>query len=259
MIEGWLKSIKRNPAGFPFDVIDVQEVPGSAPSTADLASLLREAYWGEEYLSELATRYGWEAVKGRFLQARAGTQLKIKRGDFGEAVAVQYLTEVEKYSVPVAKLRFKIASNQTLPGTDCIAIKVANARLVEVCYVESKLRTSRDLSVAVAGVTQLKQDADTALPEILTFIARRSRETGDRLTEFIDQYIFSRDTGLDNFKLLLFYEQGLWDERVLQNLEDEEIALKPLGVYVVKIGNIINLSDGAFGALGVVEVTNDDN
>lgn len=228
MIERWLVAAKRNPSGFSFDVVDLQEVPNSVPSAAELASLLREAYWGEDYLSSLAARYGWKAVRDRFLQARSGIRLTVRRGDFGEAMAVQYLREVEKYSIPIAKLRFKMISNQTLPGTDCIAIKVANARLVEVCYVESKLRTSLDASVAVAGVTQLQGDADAALPEILTFVARRSSEAGDILAEFIEQYIFSRDTGLDTFKLLLFHQKDLWDERILQNVEDEGIALKPL-------------------------------
>jgi hypothetical protein len=133
---------------------------------------MREAYWGTDYLSDLASRYGWEAVGQRFLQVRAGTQMRVRRGDFGEAVVVQYLKVVELYHIPVVKLRFKMAANQTLPGTDCVAFKLGNARLVEVCYVESKVRASLELSVAGAGAGQLKQDADTAMPEILTFVAR---------------------------------------------------------------------------------------
>jgi len=98
------------------------------PTHAQLASLMSEAYWGRDYLSDIAGRYGWEAVGERFLQARAGTRMPVRRGDFGEAVAAQYLKEVEQYHIPVPKLRFKMAANQTLPGTDCIAFKLDNAR-----------------------------------------------------------------------------------------------------------------------------------
>jgi hypothetical protein len=173
-------------------------------------------------------------------------------------VAVQYLKEGEQYHIPVVKLRFKMAANQTLPGTDCIALKLDNARLVEVCYVESKVRTSTELSVAIAGAGQLRQDADAAMPEILTFVARCIKEANTRVAELVEQYIFSRDTELDTFKLLVFHENNTWDERILQNLHDEEIRLDPLEVYVGRIANLAALSDAAFGALGATEVIEDD-
>jgi hypothetical protein len=259
MIEGWLEPISRETSGFSFNVIDLQEDKSSVPTHTELASLLREAYWGEEYLSILAGRYGWEAVKDRFVQARAGTRLTVRRGDFGEALAAQYLREVEQYTIPVTKLRFKITANQTLPGTDCIAIKLQDDRLIAMCYIESKFRKSLDLSVAVAGVTQLKQDADTAIPEILTFVARRLNDSNSELAEIVEEYIFSRNIDLDNYKLLVFQEKDSWDERVLQNLNDEEVGLNPLDVYVARIDNIIGLSDDTFGALGAIEVVDDDN
>ena len=259
MIEEWLSPVPRNPSGFSFDVTDLQENHGSVPTHAQVAALMSEAYWGTNYLSDVAGRYGWEAVRQRFLQARAGTHMRVRRGDFGEAVAVQYLKGVEQYNIPVVKLRFKMAANQTLPGTDCIAFKLGNARLVEVCYVESKVRTSLDLSVVVAGVGQLRQDADAAMPEILTFVARRISEANNPLAELVEQYIFSRETELDTFKLLVFHENETWDERILQNLEDEEIGLEPLAVYVARIANLAALSDAAFRALGANEVIDDDD
>jgi hypothetical protein len=91
---------------------------------------MSNAYWSMDYLADLAGRYGWNAVKQRFLQARTGTQIKVRRGDIGEALVVQYLKAVEQYHIPVEKLRFKIAANQTLPGTDCIGFKLDNARLI---------------------------------------------------------------------------------------------------------------------------------
>lgn len=259
MIDQWLSPVRRKPSGFSFNVTDLQENLDSVPTHAQLASLMREAYWGTDYLSDLASRYGWEAVGQRFLHARAGTQLRVRRGDFGEAVAVQYLKVVELYHIPVVKLRFKMAANQTLPGTDCVAFKLGNARLVEVCYVESKVRTSLELSVAVAGASQLRQDADAAMPEILTFVARCIKGTNNPLAELVEQYIFSRETELDTFKLLVCHENDIWDERILQNLEDEEIGLKPLEVYIARIAHLAALSDATFRALGANGVIEDVN
>jgi hypothetical protein len=119
MIDEWLHSVRRNLSGFSFNITDLQENYSAVPTHAQLASLLSDAYWDMSYLSDLAGRYGLDAVRERFLQARAETQLRVRRGDFGEAVAAQYLKEVEQYHIPVPKLRFKMAANQTLPGTDC--------------------------------------------------------------------------------------------------------------------------------------------
>ena len=151
MIDQWLNPVRRNPSGFSFDITDLQENLDSAPTHVQLASRMREAYWDTGYLSDLAGTYGWDAVRQQFIQARAGTQMRVRRGDFGEAVADQYLKVVELYHIPVVKLMFKMAANQMLPGTDCIAFKLGNGRFVEVCDVESKVRTSLELSVAGAG------------------------------------------------------------------------------------------------------------
>jgi Cap4 SAVED domain len=259
MINAWLNPVRRDTSELSFNVTDLQENLDSVPTHAQLASLLSNAYWDTNYLSDLAGRYGADAVRERFLQARAATQMRVRRGDFGEAVAVQYLKEVEQYHIPVVKLRFKMAANQTLPGTDCIAFKLDAARLVEVRYVESKVRTSLELSVAVAGTSQLRQDADAAMPEILTFVARCISETKNLVTELVEQYIFSRDTELDTFKLLVFHENDAWDERILQNLEDAEIGLEPLEVYVARTANLAVLSDAAFRVLGASGVIEDDD
>ncbi len=180
--------------------------------------------------------------------------MAVRRGDFGEAVTVAYLKEVEGYTVPISKLRFKIGSNQTLPGTDCVSIKLSGQSLAEVAFVESKLRTSLDLSVAVAGCSQLKKDAESDVPEILTFIARRLRDIDHPLTDLVEGYVFERNTDLDKYLLVILHEKAAWDERILKNLEDEEVGLEPFHVYVAQISDLRSLSDGAFSAMGAAVI-----
>ena len=256
-VADWLNPSPSATSDFSFEVTDLEET-SEVPSSADLVALLNESYWGEDYLADLAAKYGFSEVREKFLKARVGTLLSVKRGDFGEAVTVDYLKNAEGYQIPVQKLRHKIGANQTLPGTDCVALKLSNDVLVEVLFVESKLRTSLDLSVAVAGARQLKQDADSENPMILTFMARRLRETNDPLTGLFESYLFERNTALDRYLLMLLHQADSWDERILENLEDEEIELEPLHVYVAKIANLKELSDRAFSEMGA-EVIEDDN
>lgn len=256
-VADWLKPSPHPASTFSFDVTNIKET-SQVPSSRELADLLTESYWGNNYLASIADRYGFDAVRDKFLRSRAGARIQVKRGDFGEAVTAEYLKGAEGYLVPVLKLRFKIGTNQTLPGTDCVAFKVSGTDLVEVAFVESKLRTSLDLSVAVTGSQQLQHDADSATPEILTFMARQMREANDPLTVSFEDYLFHRNTDLDKYLLVLLHESSTWDERVLDNLEDTELDLDPLHVYVATISDLKDISDSAFSVMGA-EVIEDDN
>ena len=252
-VAAWLLPSQRPGIDFSFEVTDIQET-SAVPQAAELADLLADSYWGNEYLERLASRYGFNEVRQRFLAARSGPNLAVRRGDFGEAVTVAYLKEVEGYTVPVAKLRFKIGANQTLPGTDCVSLKLSGDSLTEVAFVESKMRTSLDLAVAVAGCNQLKKDAESDVPEILTFIARRLQETGHPLADLVEGYVFERNTDLDKYLLVILHEKATWDERILKNLEDKEVDLEHFHVYVAQISGLRNLSDGAFSAMGAAVI-----
>ena len=252
----WLKPILRTGSNFSFEVTDLEET-SSVPSPTELANLMSDVYWGLGYLASVADRYGWGKVRDKITRSRADTLPSVRRGDFGEAVTVKYLKTVEGYHIPVMKLRYKIGANQTLPGTDCIAFRLSDGRLVKVAFVESKLRTARDLAVAVEGTKQLQQDANSANSEILTFVARQLREKGNPLAELIEDYIFDRGAELDEFLLMILYEKAIWDGRILENLEDESLDIEPLHVYIARITGLRQLTDAAFSKLDV-EVVDDD-
>ena len=256
-IADWLRPVPRPESTFSFEVTDIEEV-ADARSSTDLANLLGEAYIGNDYLASLAERYGHEAVRQRFLAPRAAARPVIKRGDLGEAVTAEYLKHVEGYSIPIPKLRYKITANQTLPGTDCLALKLSNGTLQEVVFVESKFRASVDMAVATTAAKQLKQDADNASPDILTFVARQLRETKNPLADIFEAYFFSRIVGLEKYIIMIVHEKANWTEGILSNLEDEDLQLEPLHTYVAKVTDLKELTDAAFSQLGV-EVSEDDD
>ena len=256
-ITNWLKPIPRADSNFSFEVTDLTETD-SVPSPTELADLMKDAYWDTDKFANLAASYGYEKVRDKILgsRSRTGTLPSVRRGDFGEAVTVEYLKTVEGYHIPLIKLMHKMSANQTLPRTDCIAFRFSDDKLVKVAFVESKFRTAKDLAVAVQGTKQLQQDAGNANPEILTFVAFWLPED-DPFTKLIRDYIFGRDTELDEFLLMILHESTIWDEQVLTNLEDENLGLEPLHVYVAKITGLRQLADAAFSELDV-EVVEDD-
>ena len=220
-IVDWLKPNPRAESDFSFEVTDLEET-NSVPSPTELAKLMSDAYWGTDYLANVAARYGY-GVRDKIIRSRAGTLPSVRRGDFGEAVTVEYLKTVEGYHIPVMKLRYKIGANQTLPGTDCIAFRFSDGRLLKVAFVESKFRTARDPAVAS------KEQSNYSKIRIARILKswplwRQLRETGDPFAELIEDYIFDREAELDEFLLMILYERSIWDERILENLEDENLV-----------------------------------
>lgn len=245
-VSDWLRPVPRS-ASYAFDVVDLEEI-SSAPMPAAFADLLRDAYFGKDYLATLADRYGFATVKSR-LESRIPVQEPTQRGDFGEAVTVEILEALEGFHVPVNKLRYKIASNQILPGPDCLAFKLSEGELQEIAYAEVKLRTAPDKAVAVKGAKQLGRDAQTGGPALLTFVLLRLRNREEALADAIEAYVFGRSDSKDKFLLSILYEKAHWAEDILGRLEDEGIELKPLVVYVARIAQLKSLVAATYAEL----------
>jgi hypothetical protein len=185
----------------------------------------------------------------------------VRRGDFGEALASAMLEEFHGYAIPVPKLRFKTAGNQTLPATDTLALKLDDSGLVEeACFVECKLRTVRDNRAAVDGYRQLLSDYENKLPEILVFVAHRLWEQRHSLFGAFASYLADRDHGIENdtFRLGLCYDTGKWDERALVDLEDSGVALPSLTAHVTRIDHLRALTDELFSELGMTGELEDE-
>ncbi len=73
-ITEWLVPAQRLENDFSFEVTDIEETP-AVPQAADLAELLADSYWGNEYLEGLASRYGFDEVQQRFLGSALRPQL----------------------------------------------------------------------------------------------------------------------------------------------------------------------------------------
>jgi len=267
MLENWISWAKREPSGYRhLEVADssqkVKELQEATKS--ELAELLLSIRFVPGFLEDMARDMGWGKVAD-LVKSLTPTHNTGKRGEFGEAMSYAILQEFHGLVVPVVKQQFKITRGQSLPGIDIIALKVGDgSQIDEVCYVECKLRTIKDDSAATGGFEQLKTEYATRLPAMLTFVAQRLYERGDVLFEPFKLYLSDRSDNIskDKFVLSLCWDKDKWDETALTNL-DEKIevdgeGLNTLIVEVIRLQNLVALTDEVFTRIGVTEISDDE-
>ncbi len=245
-VANWLTANERTNSPYRFSVFDLEESQ-QVPSRQDLAGLLRESYWGNDYLASVASKFGWGPIEERLSSWHPTGTEAIARGDFGESVFSEFLRQAEGYEIPLSKLRYKFTAGQSLPGPDCVAFKHSDAQILDVAFLESKYRSVKDLSVAIDAAKQLSKGADGSNAGALVFIARILREQGHPLSNSIETYVFGETEDQSTHMIGLLIESGMWDEQILANLEEDEgIELDPLRVYVARVNNLNRLCECAF-------------
>lgn len=262
MLTAWLTCQQRNPCPYTqFAVLDVNERgPISSQVMDHIKNLLISARLDPDLLKVAAQRWGWRGV-AQLLTSAQPTAMTARRGEFGEVLSAALLTEFEGYQIPVQKFRFTITPDQSLPGTDLLALKVNdNAAIIEVCFLESKLRTGSDTGTAVRAYNQLRQDYEQQFPDMLVFVLARLHERRDPLLDAFLDYLRDRADTSDKERLRvgLTWERGSWTETVLQNLEDNGVERQDLVVHVVYIGGLAHLIDQLFQQVGVGSIIDDD-
>jgi hypothetical protein len=259
-MERWLTPEIRNPNPYKtFTVIDYEGNPPTEEVKQYLCELLRHNRIDEKFLEAAKKRLSWEKLK-LLEQANIPTQLSVKRGDFGEAVASAMLAKLHGYRIPVSKMHFSITGNQTLPSSDVLAIREIDNSIAEVCFVESKLRTTVSKQTAVQGCQQLENDQSMALPHMVLFAATRLFEVNDPLASKLLDYLNSREEkDIDTSSLNLFFEDSIWTEEVMENLEAIKTKLPRLTVRVTRVAGLSAMTDELFARLGVTEVLDEED
>ncbi len=224
--------------------------PLLAPQVGDLANVVIDAISDRAVVQRLAEILGDDAA---MMRLRAGRK-SVARGDFGEAVAGACLEELEGWTVPVRKLRFKIDPEQTQPGSDIVAWQEQEGAIARLQFVETKLRTGSSPHVAVEAHDQLRDDVDRGFGDILEFIAERLAETQHDRYEALVDYLLRRDLDdeiLDEYGVFLVWDQATWDEVVLDNLDDADPLLEPLHVRVAQFQGLAGLVADVYDRVGV--------
>ena len=259
VLDQWLFWVQRETGTAEFDIIDVIEARPPTPEIRQhLQQLHLDAFAGLSTFEKIAARLDW-ARTNEWLRSKVPSIPRLKRGAFGEVLSGAMLRQFHRYTVPMEKLRFRFTPNQSPPFTDVVAFRLDDHKLTEVCFVESKLRTTGDTSAAKDGHDQLLADAKVAQPQILQFLAWHLDQHGSPLFEPLMEYLYDRSTvsEKDTFRLYLTWEQERWTETVLSNLEGE-VQLEPFTVCVTRIKDLAKLVDDVYASIGAPQASHDD-
>lgn len=264
LIKKWLR--RNDDDVTEYDGLEVYYFDESIRPNEEIIRMLNDLILNTRYpcgfLENLARQYGTEQVNKDVVKKGLPKYDSLRKGFFGESVIGDTLIHFLDYVIPVQKNQYAILANRSLPRTDIIALQLEDERISEVCYVEVKLRTTKDASSGVVGYSQLKKDYPTQIPELLTWILARLYEQGDPLFYPFREYIFDRKNAEDLEKLLvgLVYESTSWTETALKNLSTEVIKTEKSDVMVtvIRILELGKLTKEIFDNVGVLEVINDE-
>lgn len=253
LLDRWLSSSNRPSDTYSsFAVVDILEAAApSADVENHLCELVARSAVDLDFLADVTRRLGWrraEQAVGRRLPQNSRAQ----RGRFGEVLGVALLEQFDGYVLPIQKAHFAITGGQSQPSTDAVLMKLDSGSIVEVCFVESKLRSVRDRFAAVEGVRQLEADYAKDEHHMLLFTAARLYDTDDALYDPLLEYMASRsEVDIDSFRLMLCYEATVWTDDALNDLRDDEPTASPLTVHVTRVAELRKLVDTVFDRVGI--------
>lgn len=255
LVTDWFRGAERLPAvSAHFTTIDAAELIGHTDALVeDLARRLIEAKSSRLYLETYKDRLNWAFLSQRL----AAGPLTLRRGDFGEVVAMGWLEDFSNLVVPVKKLRLQIRPAQSLVGTDAVGFEVYDGAVVGAHFLESKLRTTAAFldSVGVQAYKQLVHDRADHFREILQFVHEWLFNFEHDLVEPVTVYLQTLDNpDDDSHEIVLLVERDVWDEAVLTNLDGEGGELPNCSTHVLLAESLGSLVEKAFAKIGAAVI-----
>jgi hypothetical protein len=171
------------------------------------------------------------------------TDDRIRRGDFGEALPGALLRRVQRWCVPILKLRYKQQPNQPVQGVDVLAFRLrANPPVVAV--PEVKTRTRRQLNVGLEATSSLDAVLER-LPSSIMFVVARLAEQGSALASHVGRLLREADLEIQRH-IVLVHDDDSWDDRILERLA--EAKSDHTRVTVIRLRGLASLVEDAYAA-----------
>jgi hypothetical protein len=260
-LDQWLSTTKSHPEIEHFTTWKViEEVDTAQVRTVKMVESMLDQLVGESYLERARAALPPSEFRS-LIQSRMPTTKILKRGCFGEVLAIRILEGFHNYHVPVKKLRFRTAGHDVPKATDVLAITMSLDGKIEVIgYVEAKLRTTtRDLDTVLNDAhDQLRKDCEQPTPAIIGFAASVLDYANDPLFDTFMEYLHDRaETDSRAHHVMLVVERNLWTPDYLSDLKDCEDILEPLHIHVVLVDELATLVDTVYQEIGI-QVFDDD-
>jgi hypothetical protein len=254
----WLLAADRAPANGGPIVTDVSERCAPPEEVLRyLADYLLACRVSDQLLARVTERIGWQMARDALLRQPVKS---IRNGAFGEALAACYLSDLEAYEIPCPKARVQIDPNQTLPGTDLLAIRTQSGQIIEVHFTECKLRTTRHNGAALEAHGQLVNDHEDAFATIIMFTLGRLYETNHPLLDpFLDYLVKRTADDLDTYGIFLVMDEAICAADPLADVIDAAGPLSPLHIRSAQIAGLGPLIANVFDRLACFPVPDSDD
>lgn len=261
-MQTWLNFRLKEPALANFSVWDIEERQDSGSRYVDiLGPAVADHLMSPDLLSDI-TKLLPPGKRRAFIEGRTPNSTRLRRGVLGEVLAVRYLEDIGGFTVPIKKLRYRTANHDSPKATDVLAVRTdADLNIIEVAYVEAKLRTTRTdiANIPLQAHNQLQKDCSEEMPAIMLFAAQILSERESPLFVPLMKYLASReDRGIDSHHIFLVVDEACWRDSDLAGLVEHDDILDPLDVYVVCIDTLPSKSDRVFASVGYEVIADDD-
>ena len=219
MLNEWLEYSERK-SKFAFSVIDLKEKQyvGIEKIAEVFESIVIDNTVGLDTAKKIAETIGWENTVKNIIVPRIPTNPNMKKGKFGEMIETSFMEESLDCIIPIKKWRGGITSNQSLPGTDIIAIRVKDEKITEIIFVECKVTGTNNNRIIVEAYAQLMKDKDKGFAESLSFVTTQMYDNNDPLAEKFIEYCLIKNRPNDSYRISAVYDKNNWDEKSLENL-----------------------------------------
>lgn len=204
--------------------------------------------------AEVAQKYGPKRAAEALISPKIPTLSRMRKGRFGELLTTNILAEFYEYEVPIQKMKFLITSDESQPSTDVIAVKKQKDRVIEVCYLESKLRTTEITSMGKDAFLQLKNDLAKKIPDMLAFVVNQLYEKRDPFYQEMLKFMMERVPSVaESFRIGIISEKNKWSETCLVNLGEviKEKERYKIEVDIIRISCLDQLVKDLFESFGI--------
>jgi hypothetical protein len=259
---GWLEPGAEDRSRPIFTLTEVRETVAFEPTIqARIVAELESARINDAFRNRLQARLTKEKyARVVAAAAPAGNRETTRKGDFGEVVSALSMSHHFGYEVPIKRLRYKQRSGDLLTGIDVVAFRrdPTDGAITEMCYVESKLRTTEDPYAATGGHTQLRESWVSTCSELAIFIGNVLAERNDPLLEPFVDFLANESGGKSSFCIAVHTDAAAWSPNTVAQLESVTNPLTPLHLVVYHIADLADRVRACFDALGMDVDDTDD-
>lgn len=204
---------------------------------SELAQIVFFYHNDPDEFKELVEKLGYKAAISKF--NKRPTVDKVRKGNFGEIIACEYLKNVDSFDIPVFRLRWNPNPDTSMRGEDALAFKLDKSGKNEICVVESKVVSQFSSETVCEAHDQLKLSIKS-----IPFVYSKLRESGEIEKANAILELINPSTGnlpkRSNFLMLVTGNVPGNPFKVVEDADEVAENLWAANLYLVDLTNFIN-------------------